>query len=143
MASSHHKKHGIISPCCANSNQLTIILLDSSKIAVSGQVSHQQGDHTKQYKTITGDITKALGTLRQALPGVMVGFSKLSQAAAKDAALDKKTKELIALALGVAAHCDGCIGFHTKALVGLGAVRPAKRLWKHWRWQSTWVVGHH
>ena len=31
--------------------------------------------------------------------------------------LSHKTKELIALALGVAARCDGCIGFHTKTLV--------------------------
>ena len=35
----------------------------------------------------------------------------------------KKTKELIALALGVAAHCDGCLGFHTRTLVKLGATR--------------------
>jgi AhpD family alkylhydroperoxidase len=37
--------------------------------------------------------------------------------------LDRKTKELIALAIGVATHCDGCIGFHTEALVKLGATR--------------------
>jgi AhpD family alkylhydroperoxidase len=36
-------------------------------------------------------------------------------------ALSEKTKKLIALALGVAAHCDGCLGFHAKALVRLGA----------------------
>jgi len=30
---------------------------------------------------------------------------------------------MIALALGVAAHCDGCLGYHTKALVRLGATR--------------------
>jgi AhpD family alkylhydroperoxidase len=29
----------------------------------------------------------------------------------------------MALALGVAAHCDGCIGFHIEALVRLGASR--------------------
>lgn len=28
---------------------------------------------------------------------------------------------MIALALGVAAHCDACIGFHAQALVKLGA----------------------
>jgi AhpD family alkylhydroperoxidase len=38
-------------------------------------------------------------------------------------ALNRKTKELIALALGVAAHCDGCIGFHVETLVKLGATR--------------------
>ncbi len=34
-----------------------------------------------------------------------------------------KTKELIALALGVAARCDPCIGFHARTLVKLGATR--------------------
>jgi AhpD family alkylhydroperoxidase len=27
------------------------------------------------------------------------------------------------LAIGVAGHCDGCIGFHAKSLVRLGATR--------------------
>ena len=47
----------------------------------------------------------------------------MAQAATKPGALDKKTKELIALAIGVATHCDGCIGFHMEALVKLGATR--------------------
>lgn len=51
----------------------------------------------------------------------MKGFNELARAATKDGTLDKKTKELIALARGVAAHCDACIGFHAKALVQLGA----------------------
>ena len=54
---------------------------------------------------------------------MMKGFSDLAAAATKDGVLDKKTKELIALALGVAARCDGCLGFHTQALVKLGATR--------------------
>ncbi|WP_413518811.1 carboxymuconolactone decarboxylase family protein [Psychrobacter glacincola] len=35
--------------------------------------------------------------------------------------MNKKTKEPIVLALAVGARCDACIGFHTKALVQLGA----------------------
>lgn len=77
----------------------------------------------KQYKAITQDISASLTKLRKEIPQVMSGFSMLSQAATKDGALDKKTKELIALALGVAARCDGCIGFHSQALVKLGASR--------------------
>jgi AhpD family alkylhydroperoxidase len=53
----------------------------------------------------------------------MSAFSALAAASTKDGALSKKTKELIALALGVAARCDGCIGFHVKALVDLGATQ--------------------
>jgi len=37
--------------------------------------------------------------------------------------LDAKTKELIAMALSVAARCDPCVGYHAKALVKLGATR--------------------
>jgi len=53
----------------------------------------------------------------------MKAFSALAQAAGRDGALDKKTKELIALAIAIATRCDGCIGFHTEALVRLGATR--------------------
>ncbi|MAZ39667.1 MAG: alkylhydroperoxidase [Legionellales bacterium] len=78
---------------------------------------------SKQYSEITKNISSSLGKLRKDIPDVMSAFGALSQAATKDGALDKKTKELIALAIGVAAHCDGCIGFHTQALVKLGATR--------------------
>lgn len=76
---------------------------------------------TKDYKQITRDISGSLAKLRAEAPELMKGFGDLASAATKDEVLDKKTKELIALALGVAARCDGCLGFHTQALVKLGA----------------------
>lgn len=72
------------------------------------------------YQALTQAVSKNLATLRTDIPDVMKGFNELARAATRDGALDKKTKELIALALGVAAHCDACIGFHVKALVQLG-----------------------
>lgn len=78
---------------------------------------------TKNYKEIITEITPALAKLRKEIPDVMSGFNALAQAATQEGALSKKTKELIALALGIAAHCDGCIGFHTQALVKLGVTR--------------------
>jgi AhpD family alkylhydroperoxidase len=78
----------------------------------------------KNYPEITRHISANMRKLRDDIPDTMKGFAALAQAATRDGALDKKTKELIALALGVAAHCDGCIGFHTEALVKLGATRP-------------------
>jgi len=77
----------------------------------------------KNYPEITREISANLRKLRKDIPDAMQGFSALAQAATRDGALDKKTKELIALAIGVAAHCDGCIGFHAEALVKLGATR--------------------
>jgi AhpD family alkylhydroperoxidase len=77
----------------------------------------------KDYKEITGNIMSGMGELRKSIPDVMQGFASLSQGATKDGALSKKTKELIALAIGVAGHCDGCIGFHLQALIKLEATR--------------------
>jgi AhpD family alkylhydroperoxidase len=74
-----------------------------------------------RYRDVTQAVSRNLATLRADLPEVMKGFSDLAQAATRSGALDKKTKELIALALGVAARCDACIGFHTQSLIKLGA----------------------
>lgn len=78
---------------------------------------------SKHFPSITKDISANLKVLRADITDTMQGFSAMAQAATRDGALDKKTKELIALALGVAAHCDGCLGFHAEALVKLGANR--------------------
>ena len=76
---------------------------------------------TTNYKQLTQNISTNLGQLHKTQSGVMKGFSEMGRAATAAGALDPKTKELIALAVGVAARCDGCIGFHTKALARLGA----------------------
>jgi len=77
----------------------------------------------KNYPEITRHISAELKKLRKDIPETMQGFSALAKAATSNGALDRKTKELIALAIGIATRCDGCIGFHTEALVRLGATR--------------------
>ena len=78
---------------------------------------------SKSYPDITKRISENLSPLRSDISDTMKGFSALAKAATADGALDKKTKELIALAIGISTRCDGCIGFHVKALVGLGATK--------------------
>jgi len=73
------------------------------------------------YEALTKDISIHMAKLRKAQPEAMAGFAKLAQAAGADGALDPKTKEFVALAIGVAVHCDGCIGFHSKKLAEMGA----------------------
>lgn len=75
------------------------------------------------YREHTRAISQNLTPMRDGMPGVMKAFHELGKAASAEGVLDKKTKELIALALGVAARCDGCIGFHMQTLVKLGAKR--------------------
>lgn len=78
---------------------------------------------TDSYRDLTRTVSQNMASLRTSTPGVMKAFGELGRAAIAPGALDSKTKELIALALGVAARCDACIGFHTQALVKLGATR--------------------
>ena len=58
------------------------------------------------YRQLTQGISSSMAGLRQDIPEVMKGFSALAHAATQNGALDKKTKELIALAIGVAVRCD-------------------------------------
>ena len=80
-------------------------------------------EDTHKYRELTRTVGAGLANLRKSTPEVMKGFADLSRAATASGVLDAKTKELIALALRVAARCDPCIGFHAKALVKLGATR--------------------
>ncbi len=75
------------------------------------------------YRDLTRDISAELGKLRTEIPETLQAFHALGKAASAEGALDKKTKELIAVALSVAARCDPCVGFHLQALVKLGATR--------------------
>lgn len=77
----------------------------------------------KDYKKIVADTAEYMAELNKASANTMQGFATMHQAANKPGALDEKTKELIALAIGVAQRCDGCIGFHIKALHKLGTTR--------------------
>ena len=72
---------------------------------------------------VTQSVTASLKQLRGDVPDTMRAFSQLAQAAGRDGALDRKTKELIAMALSVADRCDPCLGCHAQALVKLGATR--------------------
>ena len=78
---------------------------------------------SQKYTELTQDISGQLAKMRKEIPEVMAGFSSLSQAAHKEGALDKKTKELMVMALAVANRCPGCIGFHAQALVKLKTSR--------------------
>jgi AhpD family alkylhydroperoxidase len=78
---------------------------------------------TKDFKECMHAVSGSLRKFRADRPDVMKGFDAMAHAALQDGVLSHKTKELIALCLGVAGHCDACIGFHMRALVKAGATR--------------------
>jgi AhpD family alkylhydroperoxidase len=61
--------------------------------------------------------------LRNYVPEVYRAHAEMSRAALGPGALETKTKELMALAIGVAVRCDGCIASHAKGAALAGATR--------------------
>ncbi|MEO5697590.1 MAG: carboxymuconolactone decarboxylase family protein [Burkholderiaceae bacterium] len=76
-----------------------------------------------QFRSLTQGVSARLASLRASTPEVMKSFAELGRAATAAGVIDRKTKELIALALSVAARCEPCIGFHMQTLVKLGVTR--------------------
>lgn len=75
------------------------------------------------YPELVAHLQKLAAELRQGLPDTVSGYGKLHKAALADGALSTKIKELMALGIGIAIRCDGCIGFHTRGALKAGATR--------------------
>jgi AhpD family alkylhydroperoxidase len=61
--------------------------------------------------------------LASAQPAVMEAFWRLHKQTTATAALDRKTKELIALSISVVMRCDDCIAHHASDALNAGAKR--------------------
>lgn len=72
-------------------------------------------------RDVARELAGPARSLRRAIPEVYAGFAALHQAAFAEGALDRKTKELVALAIAVARQCDGCIGSHARGAAQAGA----------------------
>ncbi len=67
------------------------------------------------------DLQVLLGRLSKELPGAVSGFANLHKGAMAAGTLDAKFKELIALGIAVAIHCDDCIAYHVHDALKAGA----------------------
>lgn len=76
------------------------------------------------YPELRAELQKLSGKLGKELAGPMSAFATLHKNALADGALSKKEKELIALGIGIAARCGGCIAYHTHGALHAGASRP-------------------
>jgi AhpD family alkylhydroperoxidase len=73
------------------------------------------------YHHVLNDLNPQHRSLRKMIPEVYRGFAEMSNGALTSGALDKKVKELIAMAIGVVAGCDGCIASHAQGAARAGA----------------------
>ncbi|WP_151083673.1 carboxymuconolactone decarboxylase family protein [Nocardioides cynanchi] len=79
--------------------------------------------HSSHGRAVLDEMSPLHRELRRAVPEVYKGFAELHHAAFEKGALDVRTRELIALAIGVVEGCDGCIASHAQAAVRAGATR--------------------
>lgn len=75
----------------------------------------------KSYQEINQQQKQLGHAFMEESPNTMSAFMQLHKAAMSPGALDVKTKELIALGIGIAARCDGCIAAHVQAAIKAGA----------------------
>lgn len=69
------------------------------------------------------ELQAKLGQLGRELPGPLGGFASLHKGAMAEGALSPKLKELIALGIAVATHCEDCVAFHVHDARKAGAGR--------------------
>ena len=67
------------------------------------------------------ELLKRIADLGRLSPGTVRGYLNSATLGTKTAHLDAKTRELIALAVGVTRQCDGCITTHVHAARKQGA----------------------
>jgi AhpD family alkylhydroperoxidase len=77
----------------------------------------------EDWLSVIGNMNGAVRDLRQAAPEVMRTFSDMARAAHSGNSVDGKTKELVALAIGVATRCAPCIAYHAEGAIKQGASR--------------------
>jgi AhpD family alkylhydroperoxidase len=79
-------------------------------------------DHHHGFGREVMDELAPLGRdLREKIPGVYTGYGEMHKAAFAEGELSKKMKELIALAIAITTHCDGCISAHARGAALAGA----------------------
>lgn len=69
------------------------------------------------------DLTKAIPEFAKLSPDSLKGYQVLSNANGKSSLLGEKVRQLISLAVAVTTRCDGCITFHTDAVLKAGATK--------------------
>jgi len=78
---------------------------------------------SEKTKDILADLHDTFKSIKAADPDFYAAFKKFSDEAEKEGALSVKVKELISVALGIAAHCTFCIARHVEKAVLAGATR--------------------
>lgn len=78
---------------------------------------------SKDYKAEWGSVVEEAKQMNGVLGEVMQAYGGLARTVMADGKLDRKTKELIALGIGIGRMCEGCIISHTRGALKAGATK--------------------
>lgn len=78
---------------------------------------------TIDYVKRASEVMQGMAALHEGAPEVIKAFNALAAASTRTQTIDTRTKELMALAIGISIRCDGCIAFHSKMARRAGATR--------------------
>jgi AhpD family alkylhydroperoxidase len=78
---------------------------------------------SKSFKELIQHLNPPLTAFRKEAADTMSGFDSMSKAAMTAGVIPALDKELIATAIAVATRCEGCIAYHVRTLIRLGATR--------------------
>ena len=70
----------------------------------------------REFEQTIGELARRPGTR-----STMRAFTALHEAALADGELSRATKELLALAISISTHCEGCIAWHVHGALTAGA----------------------
>ena len=77
----------------------------------------------EKVKAFYEKFKKDSGKMQQGLPEMMGSFMGMFKSVMGEGSLDVKTKELIALSIGLALRCTPCVYLHVQKCVAAGATR--------------------
>ncbi len=80
---------------------------------------HNEGD----MPSTMDDLRQGVRMMRDAAPETWETWARFVDAALAPSALDRKTKELIALGMSITAQCKYCVGVHAQKCLDAGASR--------------------
>ena len=78
---------------------------------------HYEGDMPDTME----DLKHGVRMMRNAAPGTWEAWAKFVEASLAPSALDRKTKEFVALGMSMTAQCKYCVGVHTQKCLDAGA----------------------
>ncbi len=78
---------------------------------------HYEGDMPDTME----DLKHGVRMMRNAAPGTWEAWAKFIEKSLAPSALDRKTKEFVALGMSMTAQCKYCVGVHTQKCLDAGA----------------------